>query len=106
MRISDWSSDVCSSDLWVIFCWDRPGGGAARAGAIEDQRAYAKALGERLIGYGHIVSDDGAETRATTWFVQRDDRAAAEAFVADRSDARRVGQECVRTCRVRVSPCH
>src|SRR3546814_4231374 len=31
MRISDWSSDVCSSDLWVIedrFCGPRPKFGA------------------------------------------------------------------------------
>ena len=32
------------------------------------QKEYAKALGERLVGYGHIVSDDASETLATTWF--------------------------------------
>ena len=40
-------------------------------------------FGERLIGYGHIVSDDASAVRATTWFVQLDDRAAAETFVAN-----------------------
>src|SRR3546814_7764240 len=24
MRISDWSSDVCSSDLWLVVAGDRP----------------------------------------------------------------------------------
>jgi hypothetical protein len=47
------------------------------------QKDYARALGEHLIGYGHIVSDDASATLATTWFVQLDDRAAAEAFVAN-----------------------
>jgi len=68
---------------WVIFGWDRAGKGGARAASIAAQKDYAKALGERLIGYGHIVSDDASETLATTWFVQLDDRAAAEAFVAN-----------------------
>jgi uncharacterized protein YciI len=84
---------------WVIFAWDGAGKAGARAANIAAQNAYAKTLGERLIGYGHIVSDDASATLATTWFVQLDDRAAAEAFVAadplnragvyDRTDIRR-----------------
>ena len=68
---------------WVIFAWDRAGQAGARAAAIAAQKDYATALGERLIGYGHIVSDDASQTLATTWFVQLDNRAAAEAFVVD-----------------------
>jgi len=68
---------------WVIFAWDRPGQTDTRAANIPAQKAYARALGERLIGYGHIVSDDASGTLATTWFVQLDDRAAAEAFIAN-----------------------
>lgn len=68
---------------WVIFAWDKPDQAGARAAGISAQKEYAKALGERLIGYGHIVSDDASQTLATTWFVQLEDRAAAEAFVAD-----------------------
>jgi uncharacterized protein YciI len=67
---------------WVIFAWDRAGEAAVRAAHIAAQQEYARALGERLIGYGHIVADDASRTLATTWFVQLDDRAAAEAFVA------------------------
>jgi uncharacterized protein YciI len=84
---------------WVIFAWDRAGQAGARAAHIDAQKGHARALGERLIGYGHIVSDDAAATLATTWFVQLADRAAAEAFVAsdplsragvyDRTDIRR-----------------
>ena len=68
---------------WVIFAWDRAGQAATRASHVAAQKDYAKAIGERLIGYGHIVSDDASATLATTWFVQLDDRAAAEAFVAN-----------------------
>ena len=68
---------------WVLFAWDRAGQAGTRAANIAAQKAYAKALGGRLIGYGHIVSDDACATLATTWFVQLDDRGAAEAFLAD-----------------------
>src|SRR3546814_17519656 len=41
MRISDWSSDVCSSDLWADIAIDHfpeiaPGGSATRAYCIDD----------------------------------------------------------------------
>jgi len=68
---------------WVIFAWDKPGQASARAAHIAAQKDYAKTLGERLIGYGHIVSDDASATLATTWFVQLEDRAAAEGLVAN-----------------------
>jgi uncharacterized protein len=68
---------------WAILAWDAVGKAGLRASNITAQKDYARALGERLIGYGHIVSDDGSETLATTWFVQLDDRSAAEAFIAN-----------------------
>src|SRR5688500_10569790 len=68
---------------WMIIAWDRAGQAGARRENIVAQQDYAKALGDRLIGYGHIVSDDASATLATTWFVQLDDRTAAEAFVAN-----------------------
>ncbi len=68
---------------WVILAWDGFGQAGARAANVVAQKDYARALGERLVGYGHIVSDDASQTLATTWFVQLDDRAAAEAFIAD-----------------------
>lgn len=67
---------------WVIIGWDKDGQAEVRADNLDAQKAYAAALGERLVGYGHIVSDDGSEARATTWFVQLDDRDAAEAFIS------------------------
>lgn len=66
---------------WLIIAWDGVGKAHVRASHIAAQKDYARALGERLIGYGHIVSDDASAVRATTWFVQLDDRAAADAFI-------------------------
>jgi hypothetical protein len=50
----------------VIFAWDGVGQAGVRAANIAAQKDYATALGERLVGYGHIVSDDASLTLATT----------------------------------------
>jgi len=68
---------------WAIYCWDKGGADAARRAALKAQQAYVEGFGDRVIGYGHFVSDDGAETLGTSFFMQLDDRAAADAFVAD-----------------------
>ena len=67
---------------WVITAWYRPGSDAVREETLAAQKSYVDGFGERVIGYGHIVSDDGAETLATTFFMQLDDRAAVDAFIA------------------------
>src|SRR3546814_4262832 len=71
MRISDWSSDVCSSDLdrGVLFRIDEVGDLAVDRGAIEARRAVAGVApdpeqparrgrkGERAIAIGVLVDD-------------------------------------------------
>src|SRR3546814_19316551 len=76
MRISDWSSDVCSSDLCKI----------ARAGAPYElvQRLTGKLAGQFDLGFGK---------RAL----------AAQCLVRRRSEERRLGKECVSTCGSRWS---
>src|SRR3546814_4407303 len=76
MRISDWSSDVCSSDLAVnLILAER----AEVAGALEgDQLVLHVLVVERVV-----------HTKAR-----------------ERSEERRVGKECVSTCRSRWSPYH
>jgi uncharacterized protein YciI len=68
---------------WAIYCWDRPGVEAARHTLAPDQRRYVERFGDRVIGYGHFVSDDGRRTLGTSFFMQLEDRAAADAFIAD-----------------------
>src|SRR3546814_14244949 len=94
MRISDWSSDVCSSDLLAHLAGDvvlggvppqsqpRPCGGRARAHAA----AAPAQRGHHRAGYAG-------------------DHAGAVA-ARHRSEERRVGKECVSTCRSRWSPYH
>src|SRR3546814_16193985 len=58
MRISGWSSDVCSSDLHSILEWIRSHGHALAATdpTPDDLRSLATALGSpRVIGIGEIT---------------------------------------------------
>jgi uncharacterized protein YciI len=68
---------------WAIYCWDKPGMAETRRGLLAQQKAYVASFGERVIGYGHFLSDDGSETLGTSFFMQLDDRAAADKFVAE-----------------------
>src|SRR3546814_6795177 len=69
MRISDWSSDVCSSDL-----------------PSADGRSPGQQLAEIEAEVNRLVDQQQSE-----W---------------QRSEERRVGKECVSTCRSRWSPYH
>src|SRR3546814_18984455 len=90
MRISDWSSDVCSSDL-------------AEAAAAADGHQFSQCLtvdAELFTGDERVVCD--REVRRHQRVVDQF-RALAG---TDRSEERRVGKECVSTCRSRWSPYH
>src|SRR3546814_11954014 len=113
MRISDWSSDVCSSDL-MMGLYEPMEGAILFDGT--DIRQVDPADLRRNIGY---VSQDNylffGSVRDNISFgaPHVDDesilRAANVAGVSDflrRSEERRVGKECVSTCRSRWSPYH
>src|SRR3546814_2040920 len=86
MRISDWSSDVCSSDL--VQRYGIAGNGAAHEGARPQHDVIAVEVAElRFCGAKASVKDIHRSTCA-------------------RSEERRVGKECVSTCRSRWSPYH
>src|SRR3546814_5077280 len=100
MRISDWSSDVCSSDLLGAE-------GAEEGGELDADGAGADHQ-QRL---RHHVRHHGLEVSPDQLLVRLDarQRARPRAGRQDdvrRSDERRVGKECVSTCRSRWSPYH
>src|SRR3546814_3892515 len=87
MRISDWSSDVCSSDLarWAEDGWFELETVAAEPFDDFTQRflAAARSGSHDVILVSHILFGS-----------------------VRRSEERRVGKECVSTCRSRWSPYH
>src|SRR3546814_18326310 len=96
MRISDWSSDVCSSDLPAMHAElaRHDPDTAARLAPNDSQRLQRAIEIWRLSG--RCMSD---------WL-----RDASEPLLPDyqhqRSEERRVGKECVSTCRSRWSTYH
>src|SRR3546814_16953057 len=98
MRISDWSSDVCSSDLCCgrILLVD-----ATFGLAIQNNNTDTPVNG----GGGIIFNQTDRRSQAQYPFDLRLGHAARHKFLA-RSEERRVGQECVSTCRSRWSPYH
>src|SRR3546814_16745254 len=85
MRISNWSSDVCSSDL----CW-RCRLSSTRMPTTTDSASSVIRL--RLKPNQCITANVGMIDSGSA--------------TADRSEERRVGKECVSTCRSRWSPYH
>src|SRR3546814_19235520 len=100
MRISDWSSDVCSSDLGAaelqIFnacqCVDAFVTAQGRHGN------HAVAVTDRVVADCQAV--DGSIIARPT--LQR----VVAATAGQRSEERRVGKECVSTCSYRWSSSH
>src|SRR3546814_13879509 len=100
MRISDWSSDVCSSDL--------------NGAALLDMKAASESL---VVAYrGRVLAALAVAAvllALTVWIAMRMSVLAHRRAVhvgadaaSPRSEERRVGTECVSTCRSRWSPYH
>src|SRR3546814_7020043 len=92
MRISDWSSDVCSSDLL-----DLP----ERQVILDEQGGIAEIRVRDRLDSMRLIED----------YMIAANVAAAKALEAKkspvmRSEERRVGKECVSTCRSRWAPSH
>src|SRR3546814_16464043 len=121
MRISDWSSDVCSSDLnkrWSDSTFPlNPAGDLSVSRGTQFSIAQSFGLAPSLtlalpgdwdvslIGtYGRDKVEFGAET-----FFGTEGTDAGSGFyrnIGQRSEGRRVGKECVSTCRSRWCPNH
>src|SRR3546814_11821879 len=97
MRISDWSSDVCSSDL---HGWN---GEMGHCTLFEMQIAVTHAARrgpDKNLIIGGLVDLDRLDRNITAIFAEH--RSAG----LIRSEERRVGKECVSTGRSRWSPYH
>src|SRR3546814_15798217 len=101
MRISDWSSDVCSSDLSRAYppAPARPQSFWLRAATV---RPALPGPGARSGSVAKIVKLEHAWRRLDG----RNDDGFQVAPFPGRSEERRVGKECVSTCRSRWSPYH
>src|SRR3546814_18055234 len=119
MRISDWSSDVCSSDLpgkvfGFLF-------GIAPAADLVDAEVGMRAVAEtdRSRGAADLLHRDDvieiAQAEPAIFFLDGDavesqrahfgpERAIALVLLVDRSAERRVGKESVSKCRYRGAP--
>src|SRR3546814_12885318 len=127
MRISDWSSDGCSSDLGIAVALDLVGEAVVLVLTIADQAGQffvetdpKHALAVRI--EGHIIAElrrdgdaslainrckIGARISAGRHNRHRcRPRFAPPGKTSPRSDERRVGNECVHTGRSRWSPDH
>src|SRR3546814_1920019 len=89
MRISDWSSDVCSSDLEPKRQYH-----AAKA-EVDPSRTPAPLFESRVLRSGGDLTLIGYGPTVSTCL-----------DAATRSAERRVGKECGSTCRSRWSPYH
>src|SRR3546814_19355434 len=104
MRISDWSSDVCSSDLYNCLAHDDrlAGGRALLKGALHGGHEMAR-IGINLPGararsglrHDEIIRHPGEADRPAPAFLPDPELARG------RSEERRVGKKSVSTCRSR-----
>src|SRR3546814_16629012 len=97
MRISDWSSDVCSSDLLFFRI-------AILSGLLgSDAKAYEYVAAQHPSGKSAsgapILPNHLADARKNNLKAER-----ASAGLKWRSEERRVGKACVSTCRSRWPP--
>src|SRR3546814_19365376 len=110
MRISDWSSDVCASDLRTPFSMMRTQtlevmmSMYQSIGTASDRVMEAPVAGLELEfgrGAGEALAHRFLEAEEADF---RWDARVEERWI--RSEERRVGKECVSTCRSRWSPDH
>src|SRR3546814_12693178 len=115
MRISDWSSDVCSSDLtYFLFPrsdfridddWFVSGmSGTGSKSAIVDN-AFVPTY--RTLPLGTLMAPEPPGGAVNPGYIYKYNfRPFSGANLLGRSEERRVGKECVSTCRSRGSPYH
>src|SRR3546814_13251692 len=109
MRIGDWSSDVCSSDLYRL--WRERGQRFGAGHLIDILRGKTT---DRVKQYEHeslTVFGIGEDLSEQAWRGVLRQLLAQSLLAVDhkgygRAEERRVGKECVSQCRSRWSPYH
>src|SRR3546814_19719036 len=109
MRISDWSSDVCSSDLPVMdrFRADRTagfGGGHQSRSRYGAASTVTGAPGSTLMSATPPTAIAPLAAMPAVMYPSEDARRGAAPEAGARSEERRVGKECGRSGRFRWSP--
>src|SRR3546814_20495800 len=105
MRISDWSSDVCSSDLAVIVLHD------GHSPSDDLKHEIQEHVKSRLAAHEYpreVFFVQELPMTTTGKVIRRELRDSVGRWRHDasqRSEERRVGKEWVSTCRSRGSPC-
>src|SRR3546814_17465224 len=112
MRISDWSSDVCSSDLEQTILQTKGTQNAEREKEIVERLRVAVGKSTLIHNAGVLdassadpvtrISDGFQKVIAATYTNLT--LLGGRIFTEQRSEARRVGKECGRPCRSRGSP--
>src|SRR3546814_18599083 len=97
MRISDWSSDVCSSDLLKLTHEET--GRVFRFEILLSSPLFERIVLPFIQNLARLGIDATVRVVDTAQYQQR-------IMNYDRSEERRVGKECVSTCRTRWSPDH
>src|SRR3546814_18832360 len=107
MRISDWSSDVCSSDLLINSSREylvQLKEGTLRVPPPSDSVKSWPFVGERLYAFWSLTSSDLEDALGKVIPQLREH--GDSLFSSARSEERRVGKECVSTCSTRWSRYH
>src|SRR3546814_21001670 len=99
MRISDWSSDVCSSDLLGIVAQEIPGPVGIEFRAVADKMKIGRTMEVALQETADRLGTAEFQFFVITLAIQRETG-------GNRSEERRGGKECVSRCRTRGSPSH
>src|SRR3546814_15223877 len=108
MRISDWSSDVCSSDLPRLVLGQPAGGQRRHDGALVGVIAIDRGSGEAGLG-GNILDAAAPAAQPAEAGQRRVQQPVLDPpgrQVARRSEERSVGKACVRTSSSPWSPYH